>query len=387
MGTAQLQSYLMKIGVIGPIWYNIPSKKYGGTESVVSNLVNGLSEKNHDVTLFGPATSDVKAKVHGTSIKPVFELGMDWNNNIVSQMYHITEAFDRADDFDILHMHLNKSHDYSSLLLAAVSQTPIIFTLHFPIPLRSHLENKEEHSYHRQDRLIMLEKFKMLPYTTISDAQQRPLDMNFIRTVYNSLEVSDYHFTPKSDNYFVWMGRVRKIKGTKEAILAAKEAGVALKLLGVVDQDIAGDVQYFEEEVKPLIDGKQIQWMGEADITMKNEIMGKAKAFLNPIQWEEPFGLVMTEALAMGVPVIALNRGSVPELVKDGVTGFVAENMQEFVTRIKEVEKIDRKACRDWVVEQFNNEQMIAGYEKAYDDVVTNWEAYKSRLSFLLAYF
>lgn len=161
-------THCMKIGIIGPIWYNIPPDKYGGTESVVYHLVNGLVERGHDVTLFGPATADVKATLHATTKKPTFELGMDWNNNIASQMYHITEAFDRADEFDILHMHLNKSHDYISLPLSIYSKIPVMFTLHFPIPLSQDVHTVGKHSYNREDRLLMLEKYSMLPFTSIS---------------------------------------------------------------------------------------------------------------------------------------------------------------------------------------------------------------------------
>ena len=369
----------MKIGIIGPIWYNIPPSKYGGTEGVVYNLANGLSERGHDVTLFGPATSKVKSKLHGTTAKPIFEMGMDWNNNITSQMYHVTEAFDHADEFDILHMHLNKSHDYISMPLAAVSSTPVVFTLHFPIPLEEEVTKKGAHSYHRQDRLMMLSKYKKLPYTTISDAQQKPLDMNFIRTVYNSFEIDEYHFIPKSAAYFVWLGRVQRTKGTKEAILAAKEAGVKLKLLGALDTSMASYMDYYENEVKPLIDGKQIEWMGEADMKMKNDIVAKAKALLNPIQWEEPFGLVMAESQAMGTPVISLDRGAAGELIEDRVTGFVAKDMKEFVKRIKEVDTIDRKKARERVEKLFNNDQMIQGYEDAYETVIKNWKTYQKR--------
>ena len=369
----------MKIGIIGPIWYNIPPSKYGGTESVVYNLTNGLSKRGHEVTLFGPDTSKVEAKLHGTIKKPVFEMGMDWNNNITAQMYHVTEAFDRVEEFDIIHMHLNKSHDYLSLSLAVSSNTPVVFTLHFPIPLIREVKMKGAHSYNREDRLIMLDKYRKLPFTTISDAQQRPLAMNFIRTVYNSFEIDEYQFTPQGEDYFVWLGRVQRTKGTKEAILAAKEAGVNLKLLGALDTSMASYMEYYENEVKPLIDGKQIEWLGEADMKMKNEIVGKAKGLLNPIQWEEPFGLVMAESQAMGTPVISLDRGAAGELIEDGVTGFVAKDMKEFVKRIHEVEKIDRKKARERVAKLFNNEQMIAGYEEAYKTVIKNWTTYQKR--------
>lgn len=374
----------MKIGMIGPIWYNIPPERYGGTESVVYNLTQELVKRGHEVMLFGPGTAHVDAKVHATIEKPIFEMGMDWNNNIAAQMYHITEAFDRASEFDILHMHLNKSHDYMSLPLAAISKTPVLFTLHFPIPRREDVHTAGTHSYRRQDRLMMLEKYKKLPFTTISNAQQKPLDLNFIRTVYNSFEIEEYHFNPTSADYFVWLGRVQPVKGAKEAILAAKEAGVRLKLLGALDTSVKPFMDYFEQEVKPLIDTKQIEWLGEADMKMKNDIVGKAKALLNPIQWEEPFGLVMAEAQAMGTPVISLARGSAGELIEDGVSGFVAKDMDEFVKRISEVDKLDRKKARKRVEALFSNEQMVSGYEEAYEMVIKQWKTYQTEESIWL---
>jgi len=248
----------MRIGVLGPIWLNIPPSGYGGTEEVVFNLVNGLVDKGHDVTLFGPKTSEVKAKIDGVVEKPLREDNIEWTN-VPYNLLNISRAFDRISDFDILHVHLNKSQDYMALPLAACSKKPVIFTLHFKVPTRDH----------NRDRFLVLNKYAKLPYTSISNSQRDGLEINFIKTVYNSLNINNFPFYKEAKDYFVWLGKVNPLKGTKEAILAAKKAGVRLLVLGVVDRGMPKMLEYYEEEIKPLIDGKNIVWVGEVGIEEK----------------------------------------------------------------------------------------------------------------------
>lgn len=352
----------MRVGIIGPIWQSIPPNGYGGTEFVVYNLVNGLVKNGHDVTLFGPKTSKVAAKVVPTVDKPLREQDVEWTN-VSYTLYHITEAFDRAGDFDILHMHLNKSQDYVALPLALYSKTPVLFTLHFQVPTPTY----------NKDRYLVLTKYKKLPFTSISDSQRGGLPVNFIKTVYNSLPIEQFPFQEKPEDYFIWLGKVNPVKGTKEAILAAKEAGVMLYVVGAVDQGVPSMLSYYENEIKPLIDGKQIIWKGEVEVAEKARLLGGAKAFLNPILWEEPFGLVMAEAQAVGTPVISFKRGAAPELVIDGKTGYLVETVSQMVEKMKHVESLDRRACRKNVEEQFSNEKMVEGYEHAYELAKAHW--------------
>ena len=356
----------MKIGIIGPIWLDIPPKRYGGTEEVIYNLANGLYEKGHDVTLFGPKTSKIKSKLIPTVDKPLKELNVDSNNNAYT-LYHLTEAFDRASEFDILHMHVNRNMDYMGFPFALCSDTPVLSTLHFTMPVDESLK----------DRYRVLMKYNKLPLTSISDAQRDNLDLNFIQTVYNSLDFEGFDFCEKPDDYFVWIGKVKPVKGTKEAIIAAKKAGVKLKLLGPIDRGVPEYLEYYEKEIKPMVDNKKIIWLGEVDTNKKIEVLRRAKAFLSPIQWEEPFGLVMAESQAVGTPVIVFNRGSAPELVVDGKTGFLVETIEEMVEKIKDVGYIDRKTCRQNIEEKFSIERMIEGYETAYGKTVSNWITYK----------
>ncbi len=361
----------MRVGIIAPIWLDIPPRAYGGTEEVVTNLANGLVDKGHAVTVFGPANTNLNSKLVSTVKQPLRNANIPWDN-LLYTLYHITEAFDRADEFDILHMHLNKSQDYLALPFALHSKTPVIFTFHFRLPLSDEIP---------QDRYGILDKYKAFPFTSISNSQRKPMpQLNFIKTVYNSLDMNSFPFIENPQgNYFVWLGKVNPLKGTKEAILAAKQAGVKLYVLGAVDKGVPNMYEYYQKEVKPLIDGKQIIWKGEVAIEEKTQLLGNAKAFLNPIQWEEPFGLVMAEAQATGTPVISFNRGAAPEVIVNGKTGFLVNTIGEMVEKMKIVDTIDRYVCRKNVEDTFAIPTMAKDYEDAYQITINNWELYEKK--------
>lgn len=358
----------MKIGVIGTIWLNTPPKKYGGTEEAVYNLVNGLTKQGHDVTLFGPKTAKVNANIFPTVDKPLREANISWTE-IPYNLWHVTAAFDQAKQFDILHMHLNKSQDYVALPLAMYSSTPVLFTFHFLLP------NEQDHADHYQ----LLSKYKALPFTSISNSQRGNLPLNFIATVYHALDLDVYKFQPKPDDYLVWIGKINPLKGTKEAILAAKKAQKKLLVLGAVEKGEPELLAYYQQEIKPLIDNKQIIWVGEADISQKVKILGKAKAFLNPIVWKEPFGLVMIESQATGTPVISFAHGAAPELIVDKKTGFLVDTLEQMIEKIDQIDSIDRSFCRKHIEKHFSIGAMIQGYEKAYTHTIEHWESYRAK--------
>lgn len=353
----------MKIGVIGTIWLNTPPEKYGGTEEVVANLVNGLVDQGHDVTFFGPARAKLKARVYPTVPEPLIKMGVGWDNTIYT-VYHLSEAFDQQEKFDILHFQLNKHQDFAGLPLFAQSITPVVTTLHFNLVNLDKLV---------PDKYQLLSKYKHLPYISISNSQRGGYPFNFIRTVYNSTNLSNYPFYESPEDYFVWIGKIKPDKGTREAIEIAKKAGVKLKLIGPVDKDNAEHMAYFTKDVKPHIDGKHIIWEGELSLPRKAEILGKAKAFLNPLQWDEPFGMVMIESQAVGTPVIAYSRGAAPELIVDGKTGYIVKNASEMIARMKEIETIDRKACREHIFADFSPQAMTNGYIDAYHKAIKAW--------------
>lgn len=369
----------MKIGVVGSIWLNTPPKGYGGTEDVVYNVVNGLTARGHEVTFFGPGTSQIRVngklpKLVSTIDKPLREKGVDWTNSGFVT-YHMTEAFDHAGEFDLLHVHLNKTSDLVALPLTMCSKTPVVFTLHFKV--FTEIE--------RPDQYILLRKYRCLPYISISNAQRRPNDLNYIKTIYNGLDIDKFPFSDSEGKYLAWLGKINPLKGTKQAIQVAKKAGIKIYIMGPIDQGVPEMLSYYEKEVKPLLDDKNVVYLGEVSHNEKTSILSGAMALLNPIRWEEPFGLVMTEAQATGTPVIAFDRGAAPEVVLDGKTGFIVKTTDEMAARIPDARELSRQACRRWVEQKFTNEIMIREYEKAYAEVIENWKGYVEEQKGLLS--
>lgn len=357
----------MKIGVIGTVWLNTPPAGYGGTEQVIYNIVNTLTQQGHDVTLFAPATAKVKAKLVPTLDRPLRELNIPWEN-ISYPLSHLTQVYESKEKFDVLHMHLNKNQDYMALPFALYRNVPTLFTLHFRVP----------DARYKSDRFMLLHKYRALPFSSISKSQQAPDKLNYVANVYNSLSLEEYPFNPTPKDYFVWLGKIIPIKGPKEAILAAKKADVKLIVMGAIEPGVPEAMTYFEEEILPLIDGKQVILKENVSLKEKAKILGGAIAMLNPILWEEPFGLVMIEAQATGTPVIAFSRGAAPEVIQDGKTGFLVNTIDEIVEKIKVIDNIDRQACRDWVKKEFANEIMGERYIEAYKNVSANWDTYAS---------
>lgn len=356
----------MKVGVIGTVWLNIPPHGYGGTEQVIYNLVTTLAQQGHDVTLFAPASASTNTRMIPTLDRPLRELNVSWEN-VTYLLSHFTQVYETQEKFDILHMHLNKNQDYMTLPFALYRNIPTLFTIHFRIP----------DAIYKADRYMLLHKYRALPFSSISKSQQSPdPSLNFVANVYNSLRIEDYPFNPLPDNYFVWLGKIIPIKGLREAIIAAKKARVKLIILGAIEPGVTQAVTYFEDEILPLIDGEQIILKENVTLPEKALILGNATALLNPILWDEPFGLVMIEAQATGTPVIAFNRGAAPEVIHHGVTGFLVNSLDEMVEKIGHVTALRRYACRTWIEEHFTNNQMTHGYVDAYTNVIDNWDRY-----------
>lgn len=346
----------LRIAQIAPLWEQLPPPLYGGTERVVSLLTEGLVKKGHDVTLFACGNSQTKAKLISVYPRPLFRDGIPWTD-VIYPTLNITAAFDRAADFDIIHMHLNKSSDYLAMPLAKDIKHKVVFTLHFPYPL---IQNRvSRHEY--------FQKYKDMNFVSISNTQrEKGENLNWLGTVYNGIDLSPYSFHPKPKDYFAWLGKFNPDKGVVEAIQAVKMAGEKLIMAGKIDEMEKDDYRYFKEQVEPHIDGHQIQFLGEADNKKKNELFGNAKAFLNPIKWNEPFGLVMTEAMATGAPVISFARGAATEIVVDGTTGYLVKNVDDMVNRMKKIGDIKRAACRARVEDLFSAETMVDEYEKIF---------------------
>lgn len=351
----------MKIAQVGSLWENTPPPLYGGTERIVSFLTEGLVARGHEVTLFAAGTSHTKAKLVSVYPRPLFRDHIAWTN-LMYPLLHITEAFDHADEFDIIHIHLNKSSDYLALPLAQPMKQKVVFTLHFPYPA----------SQNRIDRHAVLQKYNDLNYVSISNSQRKGgRNLNWVATVYNGIDLSPFTFHLKPQDYLLWLGKFNPDKGTKEAIEAAKKAGRKILIAGAIDNLEGADFVYWEKEVKPLIDGKTVVFVGEVDDAEKNKLCGEAYAFLNPIKWNEPFGLVMVEAMAAGCPVISFAQGAAPELIRDGETGFLVNSVDEMAAAVEKIPTIDRNHCRHHVEKHFTKEIMTKNYESIYQQIIT----------------
>lgn len=341
----------LRIALIAPLAERVPPIKYGGTELVIANLANGLVKSGHQVSLLARSDSRTKAK-----LVPFYHPDPRARSRFKSRGYLVPNywqtlelgwAFERAKKFDVLHFHIGSTFfPYTRLV-----STPCVLTLH------GRLNTTEAAKVHNA--------YPEIPLVSISNNQRTPLPkLNFIRTVYNGISMSSQPLGSGKGNYLAFLGRMSPEKGPVQAIQAAKRAGMRLIMAAKVD---TVDEEYFTKKVRPHIDGKQIKFLGEVDNAGKNKLLQGAVGLLALIQWEEPFGLFMTEAMACGTPVIATHRGSVPEIVADGKTGFVVGDVTEAVRAIKSLHTIDRKACRERVEKYFSVEAMVNGYVKVYE--------------------
>lgn len=337
---------------IAPSEERVPPPKYGGTELVVSNLTEELIRRGHQVTLLASGDSITKAKLF-----PVFKKAVRTDTNIGANLLRRDAAklievarvvnFLQQHKFDIIHNHIDwRFLPFVSLLNSA----PVITTLHGPL----------DDGYQR----FVYGAVPNKNYVSISNNQRQQMpQLDFIGTVYHGIQINKFAFNSKKGDYVAFLGRISPEKGPLQAIRAAKKAKIPLIIAAKVD---LVDKEYFRKKIKPLIDGKLIKFIGEVNHRGKVKLLRNAAALLSLIQWEEPFGLVMIEALACGTPVIANNRGSVPELIQNGKTGFIVKNVSEAVKAIHNIDQINRYDCRKSAEEKFSVEKMAEEYEKIY---------------------
>ncbi|MBW6441140.1 glycosyltransferase family 4 protein [Patescibacteria group bacterium] len=348
----------LKIAQIAPLWETIPPKKYGGIEIMMDKIINGLLSRGHEVTLFASGNSKTKAKLKAVFPKSLFEMKVNWYHRS-QNLINAANAFRLANDFDVIHNHTGDN----GLLFSQLTKTPVITTLHNVLP-----DPKQNTS----DEYITMKYFsRKTNFVSISFNQRTHTDIKFkyVGNVYNGINLKDFTFKIKPENYFAWLGRIHHGKGLQNAVSAAKALGVNLIIAGNITCE--SDEKYFQS-IKSMIDGKKIKFIGEVGPKEKNKLLGGAKAVLFPSIWQEPFGLVMTEAMACGTPVIAFNRGSVSEVVKDGKTGFITKNENDMIEAIKNINQIKREDCRKHIEENFTVEKMVDNYEKVYLKIIEN---------------
>lgn len=353
----------LKIAQVAPIWYPVPPKKYGGIERIVSSLTEELARRGHEVTLFASGDSKTSARLVSIRQSHLAKSKVSWSDNFW-ELENIALAFSKARDFDIVHCHIGPR----AVIFQRLIKTPVLHTFHNPLtekgnklsPLFEVLKNQKENT-----RAVFISK---------RAREICPINFSHSWVVYNGINVNLFKFNPAPKDYFVWAGRVEAYKGVENAIKAARLAGVKLYLAGKLDPERKF---YFEKNIKPYLSEK-IKYLGELSQKQLSPLFQGALACLYPIEWEEPFGLVMAEVQACGTPVIAFDLGSVPEVVRNGKTGFVvpffdkngSKNFSGLIEAIKNIDKIKRINCRQWVEARFTIGKMAENYENVYYEIL-----------------
>jgi glycosyltransferase involved in cell wall biosynthesis len=339
----------MRIAQISPLYESVPPKLYGGTERVVHNLTEELVARGHEVTLFASGDSMTSA-----NLVPACKNALRLDANCIDPfVYHFSlmEMVEKhSKNFDLIHSHI----DYLYFPIMRRSQNTYLTTLHgrLDIPELEPLFNE----------------FREIPLVSISNSQRKPVPFsNWKGTVYHGLPLDLYSFNKKGGDYLVFVGRVSPEKRIDRAIEIAKKAGIQIRIAAKVDK---ADKDYFESKIKNLLDHPLVDFIGEVGEKEKEDLLGNALGLIYPIDWPEPFGLAMIEAMACGTPVIAYSCGSVPEVVDEGKTGFVVNSQKEAVDAVKKLKGLDRKLCRDTFEKRFSVERMADDYLMIYEALI-----------------
>ncbi len=331
-----------RVAVLSPVAWRTPPRQYGAWETVASNITEGLVARGWDVTLFASGDSVTRAHLHA-----VVDRGYEEDSTAdpkVAEYLHISEAFERAAEFDLIHSH----YDFMALTYTRLVSTPVLTTIH---------------GFSSPKIMPVYQKYRDGYFVSISDSDRVP-GLNYLGTVYNGIDLSLYPLQPSPGDDLIFLGRIHPDKGVHLAIEVARQSGWPLLIAGIIQ-----DKTYFREQVEPHLDDRQIRYIGPVDVAGKNELFARARALLHLNTIPERFGLVLAEANAAGVPVIAMDLGSCREVIEDGRTGFLVNNVDEAVQALQKVPEIDRTACRQHVQQHFSIDTMVAAYERVYDKI------------------
>ena len=331
-----------RIAILSPVAWRTPPRQYGAWETVASNIAEGLVRRDWDVTLFATADSLTRAKLHA-----VVPRGYEEDRSIdpkVAEYLHISEAFEHAAEFDLIHSH----YDFMALSYSRLVSTPVLTTIH---------------GFSSPQIMPVYEKYRDGYFVSISDSDRAP-GLNYLGTVYNGIDLKLYPFQPTPGDDLIFLGRIHPDKGVHLAIETARLSGRKLVIAGIVQ-----DQAYFREQVEPHLDGRHVEYIGPVGVEGKNLLFARALALLHLNTIPERFGLVLAEANAAGVPVVAMDLGSCREVIEHGVTGFLVTSPQEAAQALERVGEIDRSACRDRVRRCFSIDTMVAAYERIYEKI------------------
>ena len=339
----------MRIAQVAPLYESVPPRAYGGTERVVSYLTETLVEMGHEVTLFASGDSVTSANLVSV-VQRGLRLDPHKPDPLVWHTIMMETVLKDAPSFDVIHFHI----DVLQLPLVGYCETPCVSTAHGRLDL--------------PDLKPLFRCFPRHPMVSISASQRAPLpSANWRATVHHGLPLGLYSLHAQPQDYFAFVGRVSPEKRPDRAIEIARACGTPLRIAAKVD---AVDRDYFESTIEPMLDDPLVTFVGEIGDHAKNEFIGNARALLMPIDWPEPFGLVMIEAMACGTPVIAYGHGSVPEVIDHGVTGFIVQNQEQAIAAAREVDRIDRRRCRQVFEERFAARVMARHYLDVYRELV-----------------
>jgi glycosyltransferase involved in cell wall biosynthesis len=331
-----------RLAILSPIAWRTPPRQYGAWETVASNVTEGLIARGWDVTLFASGDSVTRAHLHAVLAK-----GYEEDSTIdskVAEYLHISEVFEHVAEFDLIHSH----YDFMPLSYTRLIKTPVLTTIH---------------GFSSAKIMPIYQKYRDGYFVSVSDSDRAP-GLNYLATVYNGIDLSLYPLQGCGGDDLIFLGRIHPDKGVHLAIEVARLSGMRLIIAGIIQ-----DKTYFREQIQPHLDNQNILYIGPVGVTGKNDLFARARALLHLNTIPERFGLVLVEANAAGVPVIAMNLGSCREVIEDGKTGFLVDNVTEAIQALGRIPEIDRSACRSRVRQHFSIETMVEGYERVYSTI------------------
>jgi glycosyltransferase involved in cell wall biosynthesis len=338
----------MRIGLIAPPFIPVPPLNYGGTELFIAHLAVGLKKLGHEVVVYANGESTVPVDRRSLYPDSEWPIKSDVHGSLKDMNHSAWAVAEAQANCDLLHL-----NNAPGLVYSRFVSTPFVYTIHHP---------------HEDSLSDFYGYYPGVHYVTISEFQRRHETMPRMITIHHGLNFAKYRVTIQKQPYLAFIGRIAPVKGTHLAIAVAQKTGIPLKIAGEIQPMFRS---YYEAEIEPHVDGKFVQYIGEANLEEKNELLGNALAMLFPIQWDEPFGLVMIEAMACGTPVIAMPGGSVPEIVKDGVSGYVCSTVDEMAARVRQAGQFDATEIRSYAENTFSIDRMVRQYADVYERILS----------------